>query len=262
VGRRLGQHFLVRHSILEKIAVAACPETVPLVVEIGPGRGALTQHLVHRSEQVVAIEVDPVLAQYLRQKFRSTNALTVIEQDVLKVDLGQWGPAVIAGNLPYYITSPVLTRVFATPEWRAAVFLVQREVAERITAQPGSRDYGFLTVHTALHARPELLFTVSPSAFRPVPKVESAVIRLAPRDARSELGIQDIDAFVSFARLAFAQKRKTLRNNLRARYPAIEDSSEASMRAEQLSLSDLAALYRRLTGVTKSGNKGDEMRTD
>ena len=201
----------------------------------------------------MAIEVDPVLVQYLRQKFR--DRFTVIEQDVLKVDLAQWGPAVIAGNLPYYITSPILTRVFsAAPEWRGAAFLVQKEVGERVTASPGSRDYGFLTVQTALYSKAEYLFTVSPAAFRPPPKVESAVIRLTPRDARAELGIEDVDGFLSFARLSFAQKRKTLRNNLREDYERIREYPEASLRAEQLSISDLAGLYRRLVVCPESGN--------
>jgi 16S rRNA (adenine1518-N6/adenine1519-N6)-dimethyltransferase len=255
--QRLGQHFLVRHSTLEKIAAAACSQPAELVIEIGPGRGALTQHLLPRTRRLIAIEIDPVLAQYLRQKFRAAENFSVIEQDVLKTDLAQWGPAVIAGNLPYYITSPILTRVFAAREnWLNAVFLVQKEVAERLIAEPGHRDYGLLTVQTQLFAHPEYLFTVSRSAFKPPPKVESAVVRLTPRDARAELGIDDVDAFLAFARLAFAQKRKTLRNNLRGEYPAISDFREGSLRAEQLSLADLAALHRRLEAFRESGNRG------
>src|SRR5882757_7375097 len=102
-GRRLGQHFLIRKSILDRIAAAACPEPGTTVVEIGPGKGALTEHLLSRADRVIAIEVDPVLVHYLQQKFRDNPKLTIINADVLKVDLGQWGPVTIAGNLPYYI---------------------------------------------------------------------------------------------------------------------------------------------------------------
>lgn len=245
MGRRLGQHFLVRESILTKIAVAACGDRVDTVIEIGPGKGALTKHLLERASRVIAIEVDPYLVGYLRQKFRDRDNLEIVENDVMKTDLGQWGPAVIAGNLPYYITSPIIQRVFETAAgWARAVFLVQKEVAERLTAEPGSRDYGYLSVHTQLFSRAEYLCTVSPAAFKPPPKVDSAVVRLTPRDAYAEWGIDDPEAVVRFASAAFQQKRKTLRNNLRASYPRIEESERAGLRAEQLSVAELIGLYR------------------
>jgi 16S rRNA (adenine1518-N6/adenine1519-N6)-dimethyltransferase len=248
VARRLGQHFLARRSILEKIARAACPEPSPLVIEIGAGRGALTAHLLDRAERVVAIEIDPVLVAYLRQKFRENRRITVLERDILKTDFAQWGPAVIAGNLPYYITSPILERLFAAgAAWVRAVFLVQKEVGARLTAAPGARDYGFLTVAAQIFSIPEFLFTVSASAFRPPPKVESGVIRLARRDPAADWGLDDPADFLSFASLCFTQKRKMLRNNLRARYPQIDALPQASLRGEQLSVPDLIALYRRLT---------------
>ena len=108
MGRRLGQHFLARQSVLERVAEAACPEPVITVVEIGPGRGALTSHLLTRAERVIAIEIDPVLVHYLRAEFRDTPRLTLVESDILKADLTQWGRVAICGNLPYYITSPIL----------------------------------------------------------------------------------------------------------------------------------------------------------
>ena len=243
MGRRLGQHFLVRESVLRKIAESVCGEHQDTVVEIGPGKGALTRQLLALADRVIAVEVDPYLAGYLRQKFREDNRLSVVESDVLKTELGQWGPVAIAGNLPYYITSPILSQVFSTPGWQRAVFLVQKEVAERVTASPGSRDYGYLTVHVALHAHAELLFPVSRAAFAPPPKVESAVLRLTPRDP----AVHDVEAFLEFAGLAFHQKRKTLRNNLRDRYPAIGDLPEAGLRAEQLGFPELVGLYTRLT---------------
>jgi len=235
--------------VLARIAEAVCPAREPLVVEIGPGRGALTQHLIGRAERVVAVEVDPVLIPYLRHKFRDAPNLTVVEGDVLTTDLGQWGPAVIAGNLPYYITSPILSRVFALGNrWRGSAFLVQKEVAERLTAAPGSRDYGYLTVQTAVHAEARYLFTVSRGAFSPPPKVESAVVRLTPRDAWADFGIDDRAAFLDFASTCFRQKRKTLRNNLAPRYGREKLDALPSMktRAEELSIPELNAIFRAL----------------
>ncbi len=253
MARRLGQHFLARKSILDHIASAACDRGVPLVIEIGPGKGALTEPLLALAAKVVAIEVDPYLVHYLRQKFADPIAegrLILVEGDVLKTDLAAWGPAVVAGNLPYYITSPILERLFQiSGQWTRAVFLVQSEVADRLAASPGTRDFGYLSVQTQLFARPEILFPVSRTAFRPPPKVDSAVIRLEPRDAFSDLQIGDSSAFLRFASACFRQKRKTLRNNLAPVYghERVDSLPEARLRAEQMSLADLAALYRKLS---------------
>jgi 16S rRNA (adenine1518-N6/adenine1519-N6)-dimethyltransferase len=248
LGRRLGQHFLVRQSILERIAEAVCPEPGGTVIEIGPGRGALTSQLLARAERIVAIEIDPVLAQYLHAEFREERRLTIVEADVLKADLAQWGPATVAGNLPYYITSPIIEKTLALGSGLTrAVFLVQKEVAQRLTAAPGSRDYGYLTVQTQAASTPELLFTVPAGAFRPPPKVDSAVVRLtaAPHPALAQL---DRTAFLGFASLAFRQKRKTIRNNLLPRYDRglLDSIRDTSRRAEQLSIAELAQLYERL----------------
>jgi 16S rRNA (adenine1518-N6/adenine1519-N6)-dimethyltransferase len=248
--RRLGQHLLTRKSILDRIAAAACPDRASLVVEIGPGKGALTESLLDRAEKVIAIEIDPYLVHYLRQKFREAidlQRLTLIEGDILKTDVAAFGPAVIAGNLPYYITSPILEKIFSLGgNWLRAVFLVQAEVAARLSSPPGSRDYGFLSVQTQLHARVETLFPVARTAFRPPPKVDSAVVSMEPRDAAAELGIADGAAFLRFASAAFRHKRKTLRNNLAPVYGKDRVDAIAGMgkRAEQLSLSDLAVLFR------------------
>jgi 16S rRNA (adenine1518-N6/adenine1519-N6)-dimethyltransferase len=242
VGRRFGQHFLARKSILDRIASAA---GAPLVIEIGPGKGALTECLLERAEKVVAIEVDPYLVHYMRQKFPQaldTGRLELIEGDVLKIDLGAWGPCAIAGNLPYYITSPIIQKVITL---RArAVFLVQAEVAARLAAAPGSRDFGYLSVQTQVYARVNILFAVPRTAFRPIPKVDSAVVLLEPR----ELEIPDPEAFLRFASACFRHKRKTLRNNLAPIYgkDRVDALIETSKRAEQLSIADLAALWREL----------------
>lgn len=240
MGQRLGQHFLIRTSILERIAREVCDEGEPLVIEIGPGRGALTQFLLPRAQRVIAIEVDPVLAHYVRQKFASSGKLEVIEGDVLKTDLAQWGPAVIAGNLPYYITSPILEKTLSA-SFHRAVFLMQREVAERLMAQPGSRDYGFLSVRSQLLAKVEKLMHVPAGAFQPPPKVDSTVVRLTP----SAAAVEDVEAFLKFAGLCFAMKRKNLRNNLSA-YPKISEMKEGKLRAEQLSIAQLIELWNRL----------------
>lgn len=229
--------------MLARLAEAACPEREPLVIEIGPGRGALTAFLLERAAHVVAIEIDPRLAAELRRKFRDEPRLEVLQADVLETSLVQWGPAVVAGNLPYYITSPILERICAMGSpLKRAVVLVQEEVAQRLIAAPGSRAYGLLTVRTGLFAAPELLFTVPPAAFRPAPKVRSAAVKLTPRPAAEDPG-----PLLEFAARCFRQKRKTLRNNLAPYYGGlIERQPEAGLRAEQLSLEQLRALRARL----------------
>ena len=152
--QRLGQHFLTRRDVLARLAEAACPEREPLAIEIGPGRGALTEFLLARADRVVAIELDPELAAGVRRRFPQVE---VVEADVLDTGLSRWGPAVVAGNLPYYISSPILERIFGMGEaLRRAVVLVQLEVAERLVAKPGTRDYGYLTIATRLFSQPRI----------------------------------------------------------------------------------------------------------
>lgn len=247
-GSKLGQHFLTRRTILERLAEAACPAPEPLVVEIGAGRGALTEFLLARAERVVAIEIDPLLAEQLRGRFGNSPALTTLQADVLKTGLAQWGPTVVAGNLPYYITSPILDRIFALgPLLRRAILLMQKEVAERLTAVPGTREYGYLSVETRLFTVPEILFHVPPGAFSPPPKVDSAAVRLTPRPPLDAL--PEPAPFLGFVSRAFRHKRKTLRNNLAPFYGnQIASWPEASLRAEQISLEQFLELYRRTTG--------------
>jgi 16S rRNA (adenine1518-N6/adenine1519-N6)-dimethyltransferase len=240
--QKLGQHFLVKGSILERIASAACPTHQDLVIEIGPGRGALTERLLQRASRVVAIELDPYLAAHLRLKYQSDPRIEVIEADALATDLTQWGQGVIAGNLPYYVATPIIEATVRLPVPRA-VFLIQKEVAERLVAQPGSRDYGLLTVATAVFARTRLLFEVKPAAFHPPPKVDSAVVLLEPHPPL----VADGGAFLQFAAQCFRHKRKTLRNNLSEFYgKAVVDAwPEAGLRAEQISVPGLIELFNR-----------------
>jgi 16S rRNA (adenine1518-N6/adenine1519-N6)-dimethyltransferase len=245
--QRLGQHFLSSASVLERIARAACPEREPLVIEIGPGQGALTERLIARAGRVIAIEIDPGLVDLLRQKLAAEARFTLVHADALRTDLSQWGPAVITGNLPYYAATPIVEKTLET-EFRHAVFLVQKEVAARLTARPRTRDYGYLSIRTQLFADVEALFDVAPSAFRPPPKVYSTVVRLLPHRRAAELGIADTGRFLAFVAQCFRHKRKTIRNNLAGVYgkDALANDPEASRRAEDLTLGQFANLYRRL----------------
>jgi len=243
--QKLGQHFLTNANILERIALAVCPSGEDLVIEIGPGRCALTEKLLRRTARVVAIEIDSTLVEHLRTRFADEPRLEIVHADVLQTDLAQWGRAPIAGNLPYYITSPILEKTVRLDVPRI-VFLMQKEVAERLVAQPRHREYGYLTLQTSLFADTRLLFEVRPGSFRPPPQVDSAVVLLTPH--MRDLGVGDRAAFLRFLSHCFRQKRKTLRNNLAGVYgkEVIDPWPEAGLRAEQLTLEQFAEMYRRL----------------
>lgn len=250
MARRLGQHFLVRQSVLQKIAEAACGEHVSRLIEIGPGRGALTKHLLTRTDELHVIELDTPLAEYLRREFISEAKLHVHEADVLEVDLSQWGAAAIAGNLPYYITSPIIRKFLELDErFQTAVFLVQSEVAERLIAIPGTRDYGFLTVMAQLICEVKLVCHVPAVAFSPPPKVDSAAVRLIRRPIQPS----DLSDLLTFVARCFTQKRKTLRNNLRPFYgPVIDSLPEAGLRAEQIPVAEFHALLKRVKSMARA----------
>lgn len=262
---RLGQHFLQSPAILDRIAgevrAAAASD---LVIEIGAGPGTLTGRLLALGRRVVAIEIDPRLAATLRARHAGDPRLELLEADVLELDLGRLiaertaGAAVVTGNLPYYITSPILRRIFdAAGRVSQSVFLMQKEVAARIVAPPGTRDFGYLSVLCQTHSRPELLFTVPPGAFRPAPKVVSALVRLSIESRLAAWGVTDRRAFLDFAQLCFRQKRKTLLNNLEGRFglkgsgkERLAGLPELRLRAEQLGPERLAALWLSLSSVS------------
>ncbi len=257
---KLGQHFLADARYRRRIAEAANLRPDDLVVEIGAGRGAMTPLLAERARRVVAVEVDRQLADHLQREFASSARIEVRCADILATDIGeicrrhQSVRCFIFGNLPYYITSPIIHHVFEAGEWiRGALVLVQREVAERLTAKPGSRAYGYLSVLTRFHAEPRLLFNVPPGAFSPPPKVHSSLVELRLRNGFAGRSREDAARLLDFVKDCFAQKRKNLLNNLsasctRGRVERALASLELShrLRAEQLAPDQFAALFDRL----------------
>ena len=255
---RLGQNFLHDTQAIQRIAASLGEISRSTVVEIGPGRGALTRVLATSAGHLVAVELDPELAAQIREEF-PPDRVTVVRQDVLAFDFAGTSARAghrlaVVGNLPYYITSPILLKLAANSSAiDRAVLMMQREVADRVIADPGSRDYGVLSVTMQLYGPVEKLFTLPPGAFSPPPEVHSSVIRwrFAPRFA--ELAVDEHD-FIPFLRQAFAQKRKTLANNLRAAgfepvavANALNAASAAPQaRAEALSIETLAALWKSL----------------
>lgn len=215
------------------------------MVEIGPGRGALTRHLLPFCQELHLIEIDTRLATFLSSKFANSSNIKIHHADVLETDMAQWGPAVIAGSLPYYITSPIIDRYLQLDAgFPSAVFLLQWEVAQRLMAKPHSRDYGYLTVATQTVCAVDLICKVPPSAFSPPPKVDSAAIRLTRRPDVTP----DLAELLKFVGRCFTHKRKTLRNNLKPYYgDGIDAMAEAGLRAEQLELIQFADLRARLS---------------
>lgn len=254
---KLGQNFLADRSARSRIVEALGDISQRTVVEIGPGKAAITELLAQKAQRLIAVELDRELAAGLKQRFAGSQ-VEVIDQDILSVDLaslrGGDEKLLVVGNLPYYITSDILLHLFRYHEAIArAVVMMQCEVADRVAADPGSRDYGLLSATTQLYARVEKLMTLPPGAFSPPPQVYSSVLRFtfAPRFA--ELSV-DAKGFIAFLRQCFAQKRKTLLNNLRAAGFEASHVAEgvdaagisAQVRAEALSLESMAKLYRAL----------------
>ena len=260
---KLGQNFLIDDAARHAIVDALGDLSKRTIIEIGPGKGAITEILANRCKRLIALELDRELAPALAFRFRNQPNVQIIEADVLKTDLRNLVPANetadIIGNLPYYITSDILLQLFGAGRsgiLTQAVVMMQREVADRVSASPGVRDYGLLSATAQMNAEVEHLFTLPPSAFSPPPEVYSTVLRLQFAPRFEELGV-DPAGFDAFLKQIFAQKRKTLQNNLRAAgytpqqltiaWPA---SIPAQARAESLALEPTAELYRALSTVT------------
>jgi 16S rRNA (adenine1518-N6/adenine1519-N6)-dimethyltransferase len=266
---KLGQHFLVDASAAGRIVDALGDVSRSTILEIGPGLGALTSGLAVRARRLIAIELDRVLAAQLRMKFALTPNVEIIEGDILAIDFhtlfgpkpGSTRPGIefrpeparVVGNLPYFITSDVLLRLFKLRQYfETIVVMVQQEVADRLAAAPGGSDYGLLSATAQLYSKVEKLFTLAPSAFSPPPKVHSTVIRMTMISRIDNLHVPE-EQFIDFLKLSFAQKRKTLLNNLKLKYDAdvlrkaLRVAGVATtIRAEALSLEKSAALFRAL----------------
>jgi 16S rRNA (adenine1518-N6/adenine1519-N6)-dimethyltransferase len=254
--KRLGQHFLADRRVLARIADALELTGTETVVEIGPGRGALTELLLERAGRVVAIEIDRALAALLRERWGAEPRLSIVERDVLQVSLGDvaGGEFVLAGNVPYYITTPILFHALERPRARRSVYLVQKEVAERVVADAGSKAYGALSVNVQVLARGELLFRVPPGAFQPPPKVDSAVLRVTPL-AEPLVAPEEESAFSAFVQEVFGLRRKQLRRVVRTVARLDAEAGDAIVqragldpeaRPEVLSPSDFVTLFRAL----------------
>ena len=219
--KRYGQNFLIDSHILEKIIEAAEITKEDMVLEIGPGIGTMTQYLAEHAREVVAVEIDKTLIPILEDTLSAYDNVTVINEDILKVDIEALArekngnrPIKVVANLPYYITTPIIMGLFESHTPLASItIMVQKEVADRMQAGPGTKDYGALSLAVQYYAKPEIMMNVSPSCFIPKPNVGSAVIRLT-RYEQNPVQVKDEDFLFSLIRAAFGQRRKTLVNSL------------------------------------------------
>lgn len=256
IRKSLGQHFLTDPRILARIADAVALTSDETVVEIGPGRGSFTEVLLARAARVVAIEIDRKLVELLREKYAHEPRLTIIEADVLDTDLGEaaGGEYALAGNVPYYITTPILFQALRQPRALRSVLLVQREVASRMAAEPAADDYGALSVNVQAVASVEMLFRIPSGAFTPPPRVDSAVVRVTPR-ADPVVKAGEEETFRTFVQAAFALRRKQMRRVVRTIAAKSADDAERALvasgvdpdaRPETLSAAQFYALGRAL----------------
>jgi len=266
---KLGQYFLASEAAALRIVEALGDVSEATVLEIGPGRGAITEVLARKARRLIAVELDRVLSAQLRMKFSLQPNVEIIEGDILTIELDTvFGakpgslrtglsfapePARVVGNLPYYITSDILLRLLEYHRYFSTiVIMVQKEVADRLAASAGGRDYGLLSATAQLYGRIEQLFTLPPAAFAPPPKVHSSVVRITIRPRLESLRVPEAE-FIQFLKLCFGQKRKTLWNNLKTRYDEdalraalVKSGVKPTIRAEALPLERSAALFRAL----------------
>lgn len=257
---KLGQHFLASEGFRRRILGALNLREDDLVIEIGPGRGAMTELLAERSGRVVAVELDVALARELREKYTSQSGIEIIQADILATDLEAVcrdraaSRCFVFGNLPYYITSPIIRHLMkSVAVIRSMALLVQLEVAERITAKPGSRDYGYLTVLAELYAETRVTMRVPPGAFSPPPKVQSALVEFRMHPKFPEWSEKERVKFLEFVLNCFGQKRKSLLNNLGKDYGRERVAAALAQlklpvtaRAEEIGIEELAAIFARI----------------
>ncbi|MGB0034272.1 MAG: 16S rRNA (adenine(1518)-N(6)/adenine(1519)-N(6))-dimethyltransferase RsmA [Candidatus Acidiferrales bacterium] len=255
--QRMGQHFLSAPGWQKRILETLPRNAGDVWMEIGAGHGEMTRLLAADGRRVIALEADARLAEGLRERAKEWANVEVVHGDVLSLDLAKLGgPRFrVYGNLPYYITSPILHRLFDCAAQIASIHVViQLEVAQRIAARPGRRAYGYLSTACQFYANPEIALRIPPGAFRPPPRVKSALVQMTLPGERASLSIAGEKRFLEFIQTCFGQKRKTLRNNLRANasderiHEALAACGlRADARAEQLTLAQFAALFARLT---------------
>ena len=260
--KRFGQHFLTDPRILERIAGTLELSGSETVIEVGPGRGALTEHLVHKCARFIAVEIDRDLVALLSSRYAGVPKVEIVEGDVLDVSFGAiaGGPYVLIGNVPYYITTPILFHALERPRPQRAVFLLQREVAERMVAAPGSKEYGALSANLQALARVEVMFRVAAGSFSPPPKVESAVVRITPR-ADPVVESSEEAGFSAFVIAAFSQRRKQLGSVVRsitalttpeAAAVVVSAGLDPKARPETLGAAEFALLYRSVALTQRS----------
>jgi 16S rRNA (adenine1518-N6/adenine1519-N6)-dimethyltransferase len=254
--KRFGQHFLTDRRSLERIVEALGPESADTVVEIGPGKGALTELLSARCKRLIAIEIDRDLVASLREHFQSQPSIEIVEGDALEVN---WAALagdsyLLAGNLPYYITTPLVFRILESPMPQRAVLLVQREVADRLSAEAGSKEYGALSVNVQVATTVRTMARVSAGAFHPKPKVDSAIVLLTPLP-RPLLGSDEEKPFRKFVQAIFGMRRKQMLRVIRELWiPSAEQANAVlveagigpSARPETIAPATFVTLYRQI----------------
>lgn len=245
--KRFGQHFLHERGVIERIVRTLAPQPGERIVEIGPGQGALTEALLEQVNHLDAVELDRDLIAELSARWPAER-LTLHPYDALEMDFaglaGLDGRLRLTGNLPYNISTPLIFHLLKTPHVITDMhFMLQREVVERLTAEPGTRDWSRLSVMVQYHCRADYLFVVPPGAFTPPPQVHSAVVRLVPR--KPDPAARDYSRFVDLVRQAFSQRRKAVRNSLKSRL-STEQMTDAGvdpgLRPDQLTVADYVAL--------------------
>ena len=248
--KRFGQHFLTAHEVIEQIVAAIAPQPTDIIVEIGPGRGAITDPLARSGANLHAVEFDRDLVESLRHRYATNDRVTIHQDDALRFDFATLGNNLrIAGNLPYNISTPLLFHLLQFPAHvQDAHFMLQKEVVDRMGAEPGGKQYGRLTIMLGCRMQVVPLFDVSPDAFSPPPKVMSSVVRLAPL-APKNIDIEDVGVLDRIVKTAFSQRRKTLRNALSG---VADDSDFAALslgagdRPERIPISGWVALANRI----------------
>ncbi len=247
--KRFGQNFLHDPGVLTRIVAAIAPQPGERLIEIGPGLGALTSHILSLAKQLTVVELDRDLIAPLKERCAGAGELKIIQADALKLDFCSLqedkGKIRLFGNLPYNISTPLLFHLFEQIHCIQDMhFMLQKEVVERMVAVPGTKRYGRLSVMVQFYCRAEMLFTVGPGAFHPTPKVASAVVRLIPHPS-PPVKVRSSTLFSKLVAEAFSQRRKTLRNTLKQRFSPeqlLEAGIDPSSRAEQLSLEQFARL--------------------